>query len=71
LERPLTLVLFLSIAMISGLVLNSVPQEGVPHWRDVWSLELLGLTFGVVGFVLTYLREEGELGAGTAADAVF
>jgi cellulose synthase/poly-beta-1,6-N-acetylglucosamine synthase-like glycosyltransferase len=71
LERPLTLVLFLSIATISGLVLNSVPQEGVPHWRDVWSLELLGLTFGVVGFVLTYLREEGELGAGTAADAVF
>jgi cellulose synthase/poly-beta-1,6-N-acetylglucosamine synthase-like glycosyltransferase len=55
LQRPLTLVLCLSTALVAGLALTSTPQQAVPDWQYVWLLELLGLTVGVVGFTLTYL----------------
>jgi hypothetical protein len=35
-------------------------QEGAPHWQYFWSFEVLGLTIGVVGFTLTYLRGDDE-----------
>jgi drug/metabolite transporter (DMT)-like permease len=58
LERPLTLVLLLSTAVIAGLALSSERQQAVRDWRYVWLLELLGLTIGVVGFTLAYLRDD-------------
>ena len=58
LERPLTLLLSLSTALIAGLALSSESHQAVRDWQYVWSLELLGLTIGVVGFTLTYLRDD-------------
>jgi cellulose synthase/poly-beta-1,6-N-acetylglucosamine synthase-like glycosyltransferase len=58
LERPLTLLLLLSTALIAGVALSSESQQAVRDWQYVWSLELLGLTIGVVGFALGYLRED-------------
>ena len=61
LQRPLTLVLWLSTALIAGLTLTSRPQQAVPDWQYVWALELLGLTIGVVGFALAYIHgDESE-----------
>jgi hypothetical protein len=45
-------------ALIAGLALSSESQQAVRDWQYVWSLELLGLTIGVVGFTLTYLRDD-------------
>ena len=58
LERPLTLLLLLSTALIAGVALSAESQQAVRDWQYVWSLELLGLTIGVVGFALGYLRED-------------
>jgi len=58
LERPLTLVLFSSVATIGGVALSSPRQQGIPGWQVFWSLELLGLTAGLVGFALVFLRED-------------
>jgi hypothetical protein len=58
LQRPLTLVLWLSTALIAGLALTSRPQQAVPDWQYVWALELLGLTIGVVGFALSYIHDD-------------
>ena len=56
LERALTLVFWLAVALIGGLVLYSARHQAVPHWRSFWALELLGLSCGLVGFTLTYIR---------------
>ena len=58
LQRPLTLVLSLSTALIAGVALSSERQQAVPDWQSIWLLELLGLTIGVVGFTLAYLRDD-------------
>jgi len=64
LERPFTLVLLLSTALIAGVALSSESQT-VRDWQCVWSLELLGLTIGVVGFTLTYLRDDASRPGGS------
>lgn len=58
LQRPLTLVFWLSTALIGGLALDSALHQAVADWQFFWSLELLGLAIGLVGFTLTYIREE-------------
>jgi cellulose synthase/poly-beta-1,6-N-acetylglucosamine synthase-like glycosyltransferase len=58
LQRQLTLVLSLSTALIAGVALSSEHQQAIPDWQSIWLLELLGLTIGVVGFTLTYLRDD-------------
>jgi hypothetical protein len=36
----------------------------LPGWQYGWSLAVLGLTIGVLGFTLTYVRDyESELGS--------
>ena len=60
LQRSLTLVVFSSTALIAGVALSSPRPEGIRDWQVFWSLELIGLAAGLVGFVLVFLREEGE-----------
>jgi cellulose synthase/poly-beta-1,6-N-acetylglucosamine synthase-like glycosyltransferase len=68
LQRPLTLVLSLSTALIAALALNSAPQRAVPDWQYIWLLGLLGLAVGLVEFTLAYLRDdESEPGRSIAA----
>jgi cellulose synthase/poly-beta-1,6-N-acetylglucosamine synthase-like glycosyltransferase len=69
LERPLTLLLSLSTALIAGLALSSESHQAVRDWQYVWSLELFGLTTAVVGFTLTYLRGHGESESGRTVTA--
>jgi biofilm PGA synthesis N-glycosyltransferase PgaC len=69
LERPLTLLLLLSTALIAGVALSSESRQAVHDWQYVWSLELLGLTIGVVGFTLTYLRGDEEREPGRSITA--
>jgi hypothetical protein len=57
LQRPLTLVLSLSAAVVGGLVLSSGPQEAIPGWRYFWLLGVLTLAGGAVEFTLAYLRD--------------
>jgi cellulose synthase/poly-beta-1,6-N-acetylglucosamine synthase-like glycosyltransferase len=57
-QRPLTLVLCVSTALIAGIALSSNPQRAVPDWPYIWTVELAGLTIGIVGFVLTFLRDD-------------
>jgi cellulose synthase/poly-beta-1,6-N-acetylglucosamine synthase-like glycosyltransferase len=58
LQRPLTLVLSLSAAVVGGLLLNSGPQEAIPGWRYFWLLGLLTLAAGAAEFTLAYLRDD-------------
>jgi cellulose synthase/poly-beta-1,6-N-acetylglucosamine synthase-like glycosyltransferase len=69
LERPLTLLLLLSTALIAGVALSSESRQAVHDWQYVWSLELLGLTIGVVGFTLAYLRDDEERQPGRSITA--
>jgi len=66
LQRPFTLVLWLCTATIGGIALESARHQSVAGWQFFWSLELLGLAAGLVGFTLTYIRGEDE-GVGVAA----
>ena len=69
LERPLTLVLSLSTALIAGVALSSESRQAVHDWQYLWSLELLGLTIGGLGFTLTYLRDDEERQPGKSITA--
>src|SRR5436190_8699716 len=60
LQRPFTLVLWLCIATIAGLALDSARHQAVADWQFFWSLELLGLAAGLLGFTLTYIRGDDE-----------
>ena len=67
LQRPLTLVFWLATALIGGLALTSARHQAVPDWQFFWSLELLGLAVGLVGFALVYVRgDQCEFGRLTA-----
>jgi hypothetical protein len=64
LQRPFTLVLWLCTATIGGIALVSARHQSVAGWQFFWSLELLGLAVGLVGFTLTYIRgDEGGVAA--------
>ena len=60
LQRPFTLVLWLCTATIGGIALESARHQSVAGWQFFWSLELLGLAAGLVGFTLTYIRGDEE-----------